>query len=543
MRALILVLLSSLTLGAQTASFEGVAINTQTGEPLAGVHLKLATGMFEGAGVSDAYGALSGRDGHFSISGMKPGFYLLLPERTGFVFAQKSTGALPYPSLTFKPGEHVTDFQLKMTPRAVIQGRVVDENGDPVQAAMVEPVPVDKETPVAARINMMGAVQTDDRGEFRISGGPGKFRLKASPPGNGPMQPQPEIRADGGTEAVYGVTFYPSSATAERATPVEAVAGRDVTGIEIRLMRQRSLSITGTVSGMPQGGGAASVTLRFGESADRLFNTRSTVAPPDGNFRFQAVPPAAFYQVSAAYTAAEQRLRSPTMDVHLDGDTAEVHLTLQAGSELSGAIEIAGDPPGTPAGKHTVRLESAVGYGSFEGPVSTQTADDGAFRLTGVFPGKYKVTVQPLPENGYVGSVALDGVAQGPAVDLSHGGSRLKVLLGRNAGTISGAVVDKDGQPITNTLGVVLLVQDPEHPDFAKNEIMDSGGRYTFKSVPPGKYWLLAIDALSSGDVRGEDDFKKFIAKAEAIEVHEGERLTKNVHPIAKEDADAKAKQ
>jgi protocatechuate 3,4-dioxygenase beta subunit len=542
MRALILLLLSCLGLGAQTATFEGVAVNALTGEPLAGVHLKLATGMFDGGGVSEAYGAMSGRDGHFAISGLKPGFYLLLPERTGFVYSQKSTGALPFPSMTFKPGEHVTDFQLKMTPRAVIQGRVVDENGDPVQAAMVEAVPLDKDAPVAARINMMGAVQTDDRGEFRISGGPGKFRLKASPGGNNFVQHQPEIRADGSTEAVYGVTFYPSTATAERATPVEAVAGRDVTGIEIRLMRQRSLSISGTVSGIPQGGGA-SVTLRFGESADRLFNTRSTVAPPDGNFRLQAVPPAAFYQVSAAYNSGEQRLRSPTVDVHLDGDAAEVHLTLQAGSELSGAIEIAGDPPGTPAGKRTVRLESAIPYGSFEGPVSTQTADDGAFRLTGVFPGKYKVTVQPLPENGYVGSVALDGVPQPTALDLSRGGSRLKVVLGRNAGTISGTVVDKEGQPITNTLGVVLLVQDPEHPDFAKNEIMDSGGRYTFKSVAPGKYWLLAIDALNSGDLRGEDDFKKFIAKAEPIEVHEGERLTKNVRPIAKEDADAKAKQ
>src|SRR5262249_34123467 len=155
----------------------------------------------------------------------------------------------------------------------------------------------------------------------RISGAPGKFRLKATPPNVG-MVGMAEVRADGSTEAVYGETYYPSASTAERATPVEAVAGRDVTGIEIRFVRQRNNTITGSVSGIPQGSHTL-VTLRWGESADRMYSNRTNPVSPEGTFRFQALPQAPFYQI-AAFTMSEPQLRSSFVDVHLDSETTEV---------------------------------------------------------------------------------------------------------------------------------------------------------------------------------------------------------------------------
>src|SRR5262245_52047285 len=115
MRAAILLLFSPFLAEAQTAALEGVAVNALTGEPLPGVHLRLVIGMFEN-GTGAAYGAISKSDGRFSISGLRPGVYMFFPDRTGFVYAQKPSGSLPFASLTFKSGEHVTDFQLKMTP-------------------------------------------------------------------------------------------------------------------------------------------------------------------------------------------------------------------------------------------------------------------------------------------------------------------------------------------------------------------------------------------------------------------------------------------
>jgi len=254
------------------------------------------------------------------------------------------------------------------------------------------------------------------------------------------------------------------------------------------------------------------------------------------------VPAAQFYQVSATYSAGNVRLRSQNADVRLDGDVADVHLQLATGGELAGSIEIAGDAPGTPVEKRTIQLEFTPPQ--FNGPLpSVPIQGDGSFRLTDVFPGKYRVKVQPMPENGYIKSVTVDSAPQGPIVDLTHGGSRLKVVLSRNAGRISGTVLDQEGKPLVDTLAIVLLAQDLEHLDDAKNERVDSGGRYSFQGVAPGKYRLLAVDALRSGAIRGEDEIKKVLQSAEEIEIHEGEQLKKDLRPVTKEDADAKAKQ
>jgi hypothetical protein len=539
MRGAILFFLSCATLAAQPAVVEGIAVNALTGEPLPGVHVRLFTGISEG-GVTDAYGAVSDRAGHFSMARLKPGLYIVMLERTGFVSMQKKSNAVPFTSLSVKAGQHIADFKVEMTPRAVILGRVVDENGDPVQGANVESVPVSKDAPMAIRFVGLPGGWTDDRGEFRISGGPGKFYLKATPLGN--YGPGREIRADGSAEGMYGPTYYPSAAGTDRATPVEAVAGRDITGIEIRLGRQRTTSISGVISGIPPGAGSAMVTLRWGDSADRLSNSRSESVQRNGEFRFSPVPPALHYQLFASYSSGDTVLRSQFVDLEGDSGSSGLHLALAAGSDLAGSVEVAGDPPGTAAEKRTVRLE-LVGMG-FGGQVPSAEVDkDGGFRMTGVFPGKYRVTVLTLPENGYVKSVMLDGAAASSRLDLTHGGSRLKIVLSRDGAEISGRLLDKDGQPLTDSLGMVALVDDVEHMDQAQQTRVGASGRYNLKAVRPGKYRLVGIDVLRSGAMNGLDDFKTLVAAAEEVEVAEGAHIEKDVRILVKEDANAKPKQ
>ena len=59
-------------LHAQPASIEGIAIDTVTRQPLAGVHISLMPVGSLGADDASTYGAISGPDGHFSITGMPP---------------------------------------------------------------------------------------------------------------------------------------------------------------------------------------------------------------------------------------------------------------------------------------------------------------------------------------------------------------------------------------------------------------------------------------------------------------------------------------
>src|SRR6266568_2990715 len=117
MRSAVLLLLAGACLcGQQQGSIEGTATNAVTHEQLGNVHVRLVSASF--AGINGAYGAMSDRAGHFSIATIRPGTYILIPERSGFLHVQSKSGAA-LPTITIKAGEHLTGYELEMTPRSV----------------------------------------------------------------------------------------------------------------------------------------------------------------------------------------------------------------------------------------------------------------------------------------------------------------------------------------------------------------------------------------------------------------------------------------
>ena len=551
MKGAILFLLVSACLCAQQGSMEGTAVHAATREPLSNVHVRLIAASF--AGITGAYGAMSDRTGHFSIATIRPGTYILLPERAGFLHVQPK-GSAAIPSITIKPGEHLTGYQLEMTPQAVISGRVVDEAGDPVQNVRVQTVPV---TPGSTPVMLMPAPSpsTDDRGEFRLIGPAGKYYVQATLNSGGGPQERPEIRSDGTSEAIYGTTFYPSSVRKERGTVVEAVAGKDVSGIEIRLARQQQmgLAISGVVSGFPEGPSRGYVAMQFGESAQRINSSRSTSIGADGKFRFDGLQPG-FYRVSAMYNdGGKTQLFSRSMEWQLENtEIANVELVLSPGVDLVGTVKMEGEAAGTPQRKRTVKLEPAMWYGlANQAATGGEVDGDGAFRIGDIAPGKYRVKVEPLGENAYLKTLEIDGVAVANGVaDLSKvaRGASAKVTLGRDAAQISGRVLDANGERMSTNLVMIFLARDADDILQAGNGSAQAtpDGKYTIKAVVPGKYRIFALNALDTSARAGADGldmFKKLFERGEEIEFKEGDRITKDVKVIPVEDPNAKPKE
>jgi protocatechuate 3,4-dioxygenase beta subunit len=533
-------------LSAQQASLEGVAVNTVTGQPLSGVHVRILTGNFDSNNV--VYGAMSDRDGHFSIAGIRAGSYVLLPERTGFV-AMSNTAGIPFPTVTLKAGQSIADFKLEMSPRAVIVGRVVDEFGDPVAGVSVESSPVDKSAPVA--FTMMGEnSRTDDRGEFRLVTGPGKFYVKAAPPDQ--SNHVNEIRTDGSSQALYGPTYYPSAAAVDRAEFVTATAGHDVTGIEIHLLHQRSVTISGVVSGIPAGVMHTSVTARFGEGVDRMYQSRNADAGPDGKFSFAAVPPG-FYHVFASVNTGNTTLRSTAEEFHVEStDPPAVGGAGVPPGELAGKLEIVGEPAGTALPeKLTVRLQP-VGTSMYDsGPQEAPVGADGVFQIASLFPGKYRLRVQSLPENAYIKTVQLAGAPSADdIVDLSRGasGGELKVAISRDGAQLSGMILDDDGSPLQGPVAMVVLVEESQVEKLDVSQLTGdtiaraSDGKYSFKGVRPGTYRILAFDAFRSRDMQDAAGMKKALATAGKLEIKERDRIAKDVKVTPPEQSNAKPK-
>lgn len=549
MRPAILLLILAAPLPAQPASVDGVVVNHATGQPIGGVHVQLITGVFDSGGIDAAYGAVSDKAGHFSITGMKPGFYMVMLERTGFVPTQP-TGPLPLATLALKAGQNLTGHKLEMNPRAMILGRVVDEYGDPVQGVSVQlrPVPPDPDSVIG--LGESGN-STDDRGEFRILTSPGRYYLLASPERS--RNDGSEIRSDGSNPAPYVATYYPGAADASSASIVHAAPGQDVAGIEIHLIQGaapgRGFTVAGQVTGIPEGG-RANVMLRFGDSPDKLYDARSFVTTPDGKFSIAGLQPA-FYSVLAQCASGKTSLQSQTVDFQLAGaDQTDLQLNLRPGEELTGTIEIAGDsPPGVSIEKRSVSLlpaDTSSGWGAETVPGEADKS--GAFRLSNVRHGRFRVAVEPLPDNAFVKSITLDNTAVPDSIlDFSRGvtGSRLKIAISLNGAQISGKVLDKDGEPSISPFAVVTVWKDEKEIQLDDSNRV-SNGTYTIKGLSPGKYRVAAMDMLGMGDFAGggDDDAMKAVkASATEIEVKEGDRIVKDLKVTGKEDIHVKPKQ
>jgi hypothetical protein len=87
-------------------------------------------------------------------------------------------------------------------------------------------------------------------------------------------------------------------------------------------------------------------------------------------------------------------------------------------------------------------------------------------------------------ENAYIKSMQVDGGApDSEVIDLSRGvgGSKLKIIIGRNGGQIEGAL---------SAGATVILAENPD--DSRYRTYAAAGKQYRFTGLHPGKYRLMA---------------------------------------------------
>ena len=497
-----------------------------TGKALAGVQVRIFS--IPGGTEDRAYGALSDREGRFSIGGMQPGTYAFLGEKPGYVAIRKDASSVP--NLTVKAGEHKTDLKVELAARSTISGRVLDEYGDPMQSVSVQAKLVSPDAPAALLLAAESA-STDDRGEYRLLVGPGRFRVQAALYG----MTRSETRTDGTAPVNYSPTFYPGTPVADRATPVEVVAGADVRGIDIRMSgaaaagpASSGFTVEGIVTGLPEGVPAPYVYLEFTEPGQGAGSTQSAA---NSKFRF-AIPisPRGAYKLFARAYENGRALKSQTVEFSESAPPSGVELRLTAGFDLTGTLTGIG-------GKRTIRLQ-----GGGDILISGDTDGQGAFKVAGAFPGKYQLKVDPLPENGYVKAVEVDG--EGVAADAIALARpvRLKVTVAMDGGQLSGSVQGADGARLANAYGMVVISDakgeftstDERHAARASPD-----GTYTLRGIAPGKYKLLGLDLLRLGSGDAEL-LKKLSVLAEEVEVKPNERVRKDVRAVSREDVDAK---
>jgi hypothetical protein len=525
-------------MAAQPASIAGTVTDHATSRPMAGVHVRLLSSDFSYRTAVTAYGAITDPAGRFSIGSIGSGIYTLAPEFPGFILrpADKSGDSIP-----LRAGQHLSDYHFEMTAMATITGKVVDEFGDPVQRISVELEAVSNDS---LRDLPYGFVDnpSNDLGEFHLAAAPGRYYVRAQLP-TPREQALPEIRSDGSFTAPFISTYFPSSNSKSAASVVELKSGADLGGVEIHLLRAgagsgQSLSIGGVVTGAPDNK-MSHVELGHGDSFDELEEMTSAAVQPDGSFFFRHLEPGPYRLF--AHVDSSPPMRSQTVDFNLTNDSENnVRLALSVPQELTGVLEVSGDAE---VAKRTVSLDPVEMLPTDNTPDPTPCAvgRDGSFRIGNVSPGRFRAIVDPMPENGYIDTIALDGTAAADGVvELIHGAgsSRLKITVKRDGAQISGRVLDKDGMPVMSPMVMIFLVTDPKellrmNPDRIHKAV---DAQYMVKTVRPGKYRLFAVDSAALGAASGDLDeaeiAKRVFSASEEIEIKPGDRIVKDLKAI-----------
>jgi hypothetical protein len=170
---------------------------------------------------------------------------------------------------------------------------------------------------------------------------------------------------------------------------------------------------------------------------------------------------------------------------------------------------------------HRIRLQEINGGTS---PPPAELRADGTLRLTGVQPGRYRVS---LSWPGYVKSMQL-GQAQfeGNLLDLRQGsgGQALGVLVGSAKGEISGTVTRNDA-PVPRSRVALVWAEAGMHEQPVAMANADENGKYTL-SVAPGRYKLAAVEEDDAMLWSREEDYDDVMV---AVELAAGDRLTRDL--------------
>lgn len=115
----------------EKCALEGRVLRAGSGDPLNKVHLTLSP-----QGGRDARPRFSTTDdtGRFSFQDVDPGRYQLSAGRNGYVRQEYGQGGSSRAgtALALERGQSLRDIVIRLTPHAVIAGRVVDADGEPV---------------------------------------------------------------------------------------------------------------------------------------------------------------------------------------------------------------------------------------------------------------------------------------------------------------------------------------------------------------------------------------------------------------------------
>lgn len=505
------------------SSFQGSVVKDQGREPLKKATVQIISEDQDALN----YTAVTDQDGHFAVDNMRPGRYRVFVERTGFIEVGKNHRRSLGTAIALDSGQKLNDFVFRMLPAAVVTGRVVDEDGDPMPNVEIAVLHYSYSSG-ARRLEPERSERTNDLGEYRVGNlSPGQYFVAASP---APEFISPKVKGPDDPakkDLGYVTTFYPGTVDRNQATPLQLHPGDDVP-IDFTLVPGHTFHIRGRVTSLAASGGNKPFVMLMPKEIRTVFSAAEVQA--DGSFDIPGVAPGS-YMISAVAMDAEHP-QSAYQSIDVSGsDVNGIRLAASSGSEVRGQVRVDGvQKPDLSQLTFFLRPVDDDGVSSLDFGYRQTLASvkpDGSFELKAVPAGVYQLELEGSSRSMrdyFLKTVVSSGRESANRILRVSGGAVISVdvVVSSAGGEITGVAVDEKNQPVASAM-VVAIPDGENNRDRTsyKQAETDQLGRFNLRGLRPGDYHLMAWDYVEDGAFYDPQFVKPYESPSKAVHVTE----------------------
>jgi protocatechuate 3,4-dioxygenase beta subunit len=518
-----------------TATLRGHVYAADNGQPLRKAQVRLMQQLDSQAGQMvmmmprESRLATTDAQGAYEFKEVRAGRYILTAQKGSFVSLNygQTRPSEPGKPLQVLDNQTIERVDFSLPHGAIISGRILDEFGEPLSDVMVAP---QRYQYVQGQRRLVGAGRsgfTNDLGEFRIFGvAPGQYYLQATWRSMNPI-------GFGGSEdkSSYAPLYFPGTIEIAQAQRITISVGREISDIVMTMKPIKAASVSGTVvdsRGQPMVG-----MLMVGQQdgPGGFFATGSGLKP-DGTFELTGLAPGDYTITAQQMGANPQEAETATMKITVAGeDITGVHLAAAKPISTRGRVIV--DPGAAASLPPRLLLQTSSPQQIIPmmgARMPTPVQDDMSFELK-TPPGVYRLNLAMAAQGWAIRSVrraATDVTDSGFEVK-SGDDTVLEVELTNKLTTISGLVTNARGEAVKDYTAIVFA-QDAErwkgNTRYLSTGRPDQDGRFSITGLPPGEYYIIALDRVESGESSDPEFLEKIHTRASRLTLNEGETKT-----------------
>lgn len=515
-----------------TATLRGHIFAADSGQPLRKAQVRIVANE-----IRENRMTTTDANGAYEFTEVRTGRYTISAGKGSYVnvsYGQQRPTDAPKP-LEILDNQTVERLDLTLPRGSVITGRILDEFGEPMSEVAVAAQRYQFIQGQRRLIPSGRTVTTNDIGEFRLFGiPPGQYYISATWRNPNPMNPN----AGPADRTAYAPTYFPGTTNATDAQRIALAAGQELDDLVMTLTPIKAARVTGTATGTDGKPMTPAMIIVAQSSGAGVSLSSAGQVRPDGTFTIAGIGP-------GEYTLRAQRMggmpgegpETAVANITVTGeDISDVHLVAEKPSTLTGRVIV--DPAAVPSLPPVLMISvfPAVMNGIPAPPPPPARVNDDFTFETKSTPGRMRLTLGGgfnAPPTGWaVRSVRLNGV------DVTDAGvefkpnediSGVEVELTNKLTTISGLVTNSRGEA-SKDYSAIVFAQDKEkwagNSRYQSMSRPDQDGRFKIAGLPPGEYYIIAVDRIEPGQQSDPDFLESVRSRATSLSLNEGETKT-----------------